>query len=41
MVTRKSIDIVLPSVTADKLFQREWDWIKLMNPMEPTCRDAR
>lgn len=35
MMTRKSIDIVLLSVAADKLSQREWDWIKLMKPMDP------
>lgn len=35
MMTRKSIDTILLSVAADKLSQREWDWIKLMKPMEP------
>lgn len=35
MMTRKSIDIVLLSVAADKLSQREWDWIKLMKSMDP------
>lgn len=35
MMTRKSIDTILLSVTADKLSQREWDWIKLMKPMDP------
>lgn len=35
MMTRKSIDTVLFSVAADKLSQREWDWIKLMKPMDP------
>jgi hypothetical protein len=35
MMTRKSIDTVLLSVTADKLSQHEWDWIKLMKPMDP------
>ncbi|HAS8353898.1 TPA: hypothetical protein I7721_22850, partial [Vibrio vulnificus] len=35
MMTRKSIDTVLLSVAADKLSQREWDWIKLMKPMAP------
>lgn len=35
MMTRKSIDTVLLCVTADKLSQREWDWIKLMKPMDP------
>lgn len=32
MMARKSIDTVLLSVAADKLSQREWGWIKLMNP---------
>ena len=27
MLTRKSIDTVLLSVGAEKLSQREWDWI--------------
>ncbi|EJD6040636.1 TPA: hypothetical protein I8608_003634 [Morganella morganii] len=35
MMTRKSIDTVLLSVATDKLSQREWDWIKLMKPMDP------
>ncbi|MFK3844008.1 MULTISPECIES: hypothetical protein [Serratia] len=35
MMTRKSIDILLLFVAADKLSQREWDWIKLMKPMGP------
>ncbi|EPM8849105.1 TPA: hypothetical protein O4G09_005595 [Klebsiella michiganensis] len=35
MMTRKSIDTFLLSVAADKLSQREWDWIKLMKPMDP------
>ncbi|MCE2004186.1 hypothetical protein [Enterobacter asburiae] len=35
MMTRKSIDTVLLSVSADKLSQREWDWIKLMKSMDP------
>ncbi|HCI5690029.1 TPA: hypothetical protein ACHBXQ_005441 [Klebsiella variicola subsp. variicola] len=35
MMTRKSIDTILLSVAADKLSQREWDWIKLMKPMDP------
>ncbi|MFN1150158.1 hypothetical protein ACJ0RR_004499 [Serratia liquefaciens] len=35
MMTRKSIDTVLFSVAADKLSQREWDWIKLMKSMDP------
>jgi hypothetical protein len=35
MMTRKSIDVVLVSVAADKLSKREWDWIRLMKPMDP------
>ncbi|MED7793099.1 hypothetical protein TB147_17475 [Klebsiella aerogenes] len=35
MMTRKSIDTILLSVAADKLSQGEWDWIKLMKPMDP------
>lgn len=35
MMTRKSIDTILLSVAADKLSQREWDWIKLMKAMDP------
>ncbi|EJK9766151.1 hypothetical protein OGB99_004490 [Salmonella enterica] len=35
MMTFKSIDTVLLFVAADKLSQREWDWIKLMKPMAP------
>ncbi len=35
MMTRKSIDTILLSIAADKLSQREWDWIKLMKPMDP------
>lgn len=35
MMTRKSIDTVLLSVAVDKLSQREWDWIKLIKPMDP------
>ncbi|EGM2603933.1 hypothetical protein ILU62_004666 [Salmonella enterica] len=35
MMTFKSIDTVLLLVAADKLSQREWDWIKLMKPMAP------
>ena len=38
MMTRKSIDTILLSVAADKLSQREWDWIKLMKPMDPHHR---
>lgn len=26
---------VIPVVAADKLSQGEWDWIKLMKPMDP------
>lgn len=29
------MDTVLLFVAADKLSQREWDWIKLMKPMAP------
>jgi hypothetical protein len=36
MMTRKSIDTILLSVAADKLSQREWDWLKLMKPMDPS-----
>ncbi|PNK92776.1 hypothetical protein [Serratia odorifera] len=32
---RKSIDTILLSVTVDKLSQREWGRVKLMNPMDP------
>ncbi|AXF75143.1 hypothetical protein LU631_09515 [Erwinia tracheiphila] len=35
MMTRKSIDTVLLSVAADKLSQREWDWITRMKPIAP------
>lgn len=35
MMTRKSIDTILLSVAAGKLSQREWDWLKLMKPMDP------
>lgn len=34
MMTRKSIDTILLSMATDKLSQREWDWIKLMKPMD-------
>jgi hypothetical protein len=34
-MTRKSIDTVLLSVSADKRSQREWNWIKLMKPTDP------
>ena len=33
MLTRKSIDTVLLSVGAEKLSQREWDWMKMLKPM--------
>ncbi|HFT9342637.1 hypothetical protein [Escherichia coli] len=36
MLTRKSIDTVLLSVGAEKLSQREWDWMKMLNPMDPS-----
>ncbi|EIQ55213.1 hypothetical protein SD22575_5147 [Shigella dysenteriae 225-75] len=35
MLTRKSIDPVLLSVGAEKLSQREWDWMKMLKPMDP------
>ena len=35
MMTRKSIDAILLSVGADKLSLREWDWMKMLNPMDP------
>ena len=35
MLTRKSIDTVLFSVGAEKFSQREWDWMKMLNPMAP------
>ncbi len=35
MLTRKSIDTVLLSVGAEKLSQREWDWMKMLKPMDP------
>lgn len=35
MMTRKSIDTVLLSVGADKLSYREWDWMKMLKPMDP------
>ncbi|EHR8377307.1 hypothetical protein K5Z09_005163 [Escherichia coli] len=35
MLTRKSIDTVLLFVGADKLSQREWDWMKMLKPMDP------
>ncbi|AXF75553.1 hypothetical protein LU631_12360 [Erwinia tracheiphila] len=35
MMTRKSIDTILLSVAADKLSQREWDWMKMLKPMDP------
>ncbi|EDH7684064.1 hypothetical protein CB561_15475 [Salmonella enterica subsp. enterica serovar Typhimurium] len=33
MLTRKSLDTALLSVGAEKLSQREWDWMKM--PMAP------
>ncbi len=35
MLTRKSIDTVLLSVGAEKRSQREWDWMKMLKPMDP------
>ncbi|EOS92741.1 hypothetical protein ETR_22926, partial [Erwinia tracheiphila PSU-1] len=35
MMTRKSIDTILLSVAADKLSKREWDWMKMLKPMDP------
>ncbi|MGT6177605.1 hypothetical protein ACRW4E_14900, partial [Escherichia coli] len=35
MLTRKSIDTVLLSVGTEKLSQREWDWMKMLKPMDP------
>lgn len=35
MMTRKSIDTILLSVGAEKLSQREWDWMKMLRPMDP------
>jgi hypothetical protein len=35
MMIRKSIDTILLSVDADKLSQREWDWMKMLKPMNP------
>ena len=35
MLTRKNIDTVLLSVGAEKLSQREWDWMKMLKPMDP------
>lgn len=40
MITRKSIDTILLSVGADKLSQREWDWMKMLKPMDPLNRWA-
>lgn len=36
MMTRKSIDTILLSVGADKLSYREWDWMKMLKPMDPS-----
>ena len=41
MLTRKSIDTVLLSVGAEKLSQREWDWMKMLKPMDPTPRSSQ
>ena len=35
MMTRKSVDTLLLSAGADKLSQREWDWMKMLKPMDP------
>ncbi len=35
MLTRKSIDTVLISVGAEKISQREWDWMKMLKPIDP------
>ena len=35
MMTRKSIDTILLSDGADKLSQREWNWMKMLIPMDP------
>ncbi|EGE2208592.1 hypothetical protein DL732_21705 [Escherichia coli] len=35
MLIRKSIDTVLLSVGAEKLSQREWEWMKMLKPMNP------
>ncbi|MDJ6542199.1 hypothetical protein LEC33_23355 [Salmonella enterica] len=35
MMTRKSIDTILLFVGSEKLSQREWDWMKMLRPMEP------
>lgn len=34
-MTRKSVDTLLLSAGADKLSQREWDWMKMLKPMDP------
>ncbi|VDG95300.1 IS1294 transposase [Shigella dysenteriae] len=34
-VDPQSIDTVLLSVGAEKLSQREWDWMKMLKPMDP------
>lgn len=36
MMTRKKIDLILLSVDAEKLSQREWDYLKLLKPMDPS-----
>lgn len=35
MMTRKSIDTILLSAGADQLSYREWDWMKMLRPMDP------
>jgi len=35
MMTRKSVDTILLSAGADKLSYREWDWMKMLRPMDP------
>ncbi|CAD5742456.1 hypothetical protein [Escherichia coli] len=35
MLTRKSIDTVLLSVGTEKLSQCEWNWMKMLKPMDP------
>ena len=35
MMTRKSVDTLLLSAGADKLSQRDWDWMTMLKPMDP------
>lgn len=35
-MTRKKIDLILSSVDAEKLSQREWDYLKQLKPMNPS-----